>query len=693
MSIVIFIKFKNIITESPYSIEYYDSDNPYPTTIYTTSDAPVSSEGFDFYRLRTADGEPYNTVKININHMIQHYEKITKRYAGLNNILNIKNILLNKKTYQYEYVNVITSYITTLMSDYASNTTNPSTANSILTTTKSYIDQNYKNAMDVIKGTFTSLIEKSINDIINIGMSTVNPYTYTQSFTSSFDTNVLSNLNNWWESNRTSTSFLGSPNAGDLLTSITDNIDSVKLFAEKNINIMYNNYSTRLDILNYVICSLVSLTDFKIFVDLLPNSISLYDYKNSLKTYLDTQIQNDDAIIKEISVVGDTVINNGYSYPLYSFNNPNTTDDNKERNFNITYPNSNLDTMILRFIANENPQYAWVRELANKIIKKVTFECDGIVYDEYNSDLLHMNHVITANKNHEYGYRMTVGDDDDTHAISNYKRPTETFYVELPFWFGRDIGNALPLINTIHSDMYIIIETSDLDEILYKEIGCSFRHKFKIKTNLISEYIYIDDDERMKIAQSKLEYLIETHQHSGTIVYEAKDFKNNTLHTKLYFSDPCKYLLWTTKVRSRIPNEVDKIDWTYNGYRLRDDDGRLTIVKPTSDKIKIQFDGIDREGIKDKGFYSTLQPFNRGVSSLNDGEFMYIYSLFPLLLQPSGHASLSYIHDFTVVDQFNEKTVKDIEDNNLIVIKDYWVKTYKIIRIMSGIMAPAFINI
>jgi hypothetical protein len=685
-----FMKFKTLVTEAPYSIEYYNTTNPYTSDIYNSTEQPVSGEGFNFYLLRPTDDEPYATTKINVTHMITHFEKDYAQYNTLKTILNIKNMTINRRLYQYSDVRTIASNITSTMRPYATSYR----AISILNTTEDDIIQDYKGVMDIIGGVYSDILEKSIKGIMNLGMSGSNPYTSSKNVTSSLSSvNRLSYLSSWWNTFKPihPTYFTGSPNLYDLLTGILDSVDAIILFTDRNVKTLYNNYGTRLDVLNYVINKVVSSTDINFIINSL-DITTLATVKNSLRTYIIKNINTNNTVIENIAVIGTTTINteDGYTYPIYSYDNPNIPNDDGGK-FNITYDNSELDVAIMKYVNNEQPSFAWAKELGHRIIDKVTLEVDGIVYDEYTSELLHLDHQLRGDSNQDRGYNIMIGNTEDMYTISSNRKNSTRLYVPLNFWFCKDIGNSLPMINILYSDIILHIVTKPIEELFYRDVGSRFIKKPKLGAHLITRYIYLDDDERQKIAKSKMEFLIERYRYGGKHTYEFKDFSGNVLTSRLFFHDPCKYLIWTSKLKSKTTSAKDKIDWTYYGYRTRDNDGRLTIKKPSVDKTKIQFNGRDRETYKTTEYYNAVQPYSKHTSSLDFGENMYSFATLPLLLQPSGSANLTHIAELAILNTYKDNTLTRIEEDDLIMEYEYWARTYQVIRIMSGIMAPAFI--
>jgi hypothetical protein len=108
-------------------------------------------------------------------------------------------------------------------------------------------------------------------------------------------------------------------------------------------------------------------------------------------------------------------------------------------------------------------------------------------------------------------------------------------YVPLRFWFNKNPGLALPLINLQHQDIVIKLELNN--NLLNKHSLVNNGIKMKYYSNrLYADYIFLDTDERRRFANSKHEYLIEQVQHNN---FQDKNILD------LNFNHPIKELIWT----------------------------------------------------------------------------------------------------------------------------------------------------
>ena len=105
--------------------------------------------------------------------------------------------------------------------------------------------------------------------------------------------------------------------------------------------------------------------------------------------------------------------------------------------------------------------------------------------------------------------------------------------------------------------------------------------------------------------------------------------------------------------------------------------------------IKVYFNGSTREqGQSD--LFNTVNPYMRFCGSLENDEYMYIFSLYPLMYQPSGTANLSNIEDVIVEFELMSDFIDKLNSEGLTLEIEYWALGYNILRFISGMCAPIF---
>ena len=126
-------------------------------------------------------------------------------------------------------------------------------------------------------------------------------------------------------------------------------------------------------------------------------------------------------------------------------------------------------------------------------------------------------------------------------------------FVPLQFWFCRNPGLALPLIALQYHEVKINIEIRPLDECLFavgqvtqtdeknKKLSAAYA-KSLVAASLYVDYVFLDTDERRRMAQNPHEYLIEQLQFTGD---ESIGSSSNKI--KLNFNHPCKELVFVVQ--------------------------------------------------------------------------------------------------------------------------------------------------
>ena len=176
----------------------------------------------------------------------------------------------------------------------------------------------------------------------------------------------------------------------------------------------------------------------------------------------------------------------------------------------------------------------------------------------------------------------------------------------MDFWL-RD--NPLPMINVLYSDVYINFKVTDLSNILILDDPLiKVKTPPKLKINIIVDYVYIENEERQKLAKSKLEFLIQRYRYGGIYNLTVNNIINNKFKVQFRLYDPTKYILWRMKVKNN-----DKKNWNVNGFN------NIQI----SNYIKLYFNGSVREQAQDS-YFNNVQPYCRYLGTIDSGEYIII---------------------------------------------------------------------
>jgi len=219
----------------------------------------------------------------------------------------------------------------------------------------------------------------------------------------------------------------------------------------------------------------------------------------------------------------------------------------------------------------------WLDFPGHQLIDDVEVEIGGQRIDKHYGDWMHIWNQLTLDKNQERGYNKMVGQttqltfltdpafaDVDGPCDSSAPRqvcaprnalPETTLYVPLQFWFCQNPGLALPLIALQYHEVKINIDLRAIDECLFAvsslvtttasgtdvKVTNAYSQSL-VAASLYVDYVYLDTDERRRMAQNPHEYLIEQLQYTG-----AESVGSSSNKIRLNFNHPCKELIWVVQ--------------------------------------------------------------------------------------------------------------------------------------------------
>ena len=136
--------------------------------------------------------------------------------------------------------------------------------------------------------------------------------------------------------------------------------------------------------------------------------------------------------------------------------------------------------------------------------------------------------------------------------------PETTLYVPFQFWYCRNPGLALPLIALQYHEVKINLDIRPIDECLWAvtslscvgtgSVKCSTAYNQSlVAASLYVDYVFLDTDERRRMAQNPHEYLIEQLQFTGD---ESVGSSSNKI--KLNFNHPCKELIFIVQPDANV---------------------------------------------------------------------------------------------------------------------------------------------
>ena len=222
----------------------------------------------------------------------------------------------------------------------------------------------------------------------------------------------------------------------------------------------------------------------------------------------------------------------------------------------------------------------WLDFPGEQMISQVEVEIGGQRIDRQYGDWMHLWNQLTLSKEQERGYFKMVGNTTQLTFITDPSfsgvdgpcasdaavqvceprnaLPETTLYIPFQFWYCRNPGLALPLIALQYHEVKINLDIRPIDECLWActtiadDTAVSRRvtnayNQSLVAASLYVDYVFLDTDERRRMAQNPHEYLIEQLQFTGD---ESVGSSSNKI--KLNFNHPCKELIWVVQPDANV---------------------------------------------------------------------------------------------------------------------------------------------
>ena len=231
-----------------------------------------------------------------------------------------------------------------------------------------------------------------------------------------------------------------------------------------------------------------------------------------------------------------------------------------------------------------NGVYArWLDFPGEQLVSQVEVEIGGQRIDRQYGDWMHIWQQLTLTAEQQRGYYKMVGNTTQLTFITDPSfaavdgpcsvdaprqvcaprnaLPETTLYVPFQFWYCRNPGLALPLIALQYHEVRINLDLRPIDEMLWavSSLNCdtdsakpsprvrAAYNQSLVAASLYVDYVFLDTDERRRMAQNPHEYLIEQVQFTGD---ESVGSSSNKI--KLNFNHPCKELIWVVQPDANV---------------------------------------------------------------------------------------------------------------------------------------------
>ena len=240
----------------------------------------------------------------------------------------------------------------------------------------------------------------------------------------------------------------------------------------------------------------------------------------------------------------------------------------------------------------------------------------------------------------------SLTDTELNHILTNYGTTIEgntdinQYYIEEYKWslLHRDI-NSLSYGSKLKKMVHYLDKNSLLSQVNF------------ISSRLMVEYVYLDDVEREKFAESNLEYIVETFEENEFSINQRDIFIN-----ELSFGKTIKELMWFIQPKLSLEG-ITSYD-TIERYKFSDWKWQTEKIIKSNSILLNQVDLFKENA--DLLYYQLVTSYKNLNSPLPDGVNYYSFSLFPEEMQPSGSVNFSVIKKKVFQIFFNNKFFKRI---------------------------------
>ena len=339
-------------------------------------------------------------------------------------------------------------------------------------------------------------------------------------------------------------------------------------------------------------------------------------------------------------------------------------------------------------ISATNSSYKnWVNNIGYALFEKITLKIGGQIIDTHYGEYYDILSEFEDQQNLNY---FLSGKRVNNRSLEFNNDKSSNYYIPLKFWFCQNIGSALPIIALQNTDIKLDIKLRKLESLITTN-GSNISVSTKLKPSnleIYTDYIFLDDIERQKFAQSSHEYLIQQVQ-----LTKQNKLSSGTNNINLDFNFPVKEIFWvfrhknravetTTPILNFENSDINGNDW-FN-YSSNVENTNLGVgTFDVFSKANIIFDGHDRFSLMSADYFRTYVPYLYRKIIPNKMIYCYSFCLEPKLNQPSGSANMSRINSKKLV-------LKNVVSSDFEIL--VFAINYNILNIKGGVAEIKYQN-
>jgi len=374
------------------------------------------------------------------------------------------------------------------------------------------------------------------------------------------------------------------------------------------------------------------------------------------------------------------------------------------------YYDNLLFNLTKEFGTQNNYYFGWKDNLGHRLIQQIDLEIGGQKIDRQFTDWLNIWSELTINSLMKPTYNKMIGNIDILTTYDGTAKPQYQLLIPLQFFYNRYLECCLPIIFFRYHEVKISIQLNNLFNIAQVDPqllldGVNIDNYVSIlDARLLTEYIYLDADERKKFATYAHEYLVDyVQEYNVDIISQVQtinfDYFNSvkSIYMIIQSNQSLSYNVYnyntniviegsiTSEIQNGITvpifivntNYVNQftIDSTYIGKTItltnskfynntytitaininqftfdgtyEGDDTAIAIYTQFNNPVgplntfELLFESYDRQKQLGADYLNYIVPYKSHSCIPSDGVYQYTFSLSPEEYQPSGSCNFS----------------------------------------------------
>lgn len=326
--------------------------------------------------------------------------------------------------------------------------------------------------------------------------------------------------------------------------------------------------------------------------------------------------------------------------------------------------------------------FSWINDLAWNIINETHLDIGGNIIDRQYSIWLNIWYHLFETEYKKLDIEKLHSKSSISYIYDKRSKPSFEIHIPLKFFFCRYVGLSIPLVSLRYQSVILFMKISSLRKLIKTDYSNNnLESLIYIKDiKLLTSYIFLDQDERTKFAESQHEYIIEQVISEKFIIN-----KTNELNIDLGFSNPIKYYAFTIQNKNFI--DLHNTHTSYGVQSSQND--TLQNIGDTMLNTNLELNGIERIKKMNNLYFSRVTSYESLKNTLPDGLYFHSFCIDPMEIQPSGSCNFSRLDRKRLNIKLENNFMNTINDTDQIIVNVVAVN-YNILKFSNGLCNLVF---